>query len=697
MFKLYSGITVSVKDEIFAAAEEKLIEGLSLFFGIEAKKADDKADITVCKADLEKEEYSLKVSENDIVIYASHIRGALYGISTLIQMVNDGLEIAPCDITDKPDKAFRGIHMYLPARKDIEQYKRILDVVSFLKLNTVIIETSGAVELYKHPEVNKTWEDFCTLVKYKYPRASSIQWCDTYWKDSVHPEHAGGSYLKKEEVREIVKHAKKLGLDVIPEIQALSHSYYLAMSHREIAELPDDPFPDSYCPLNEKSYELYFEVAEEIIEIFEPEVVSVGHDEIRVLGQCEKCRTKTGHELLAYELNKLHEFYSAKGIRMMMWAEKLQEMTTYLGDKMAGHSIEKKSNYAFKGFDYYLPATYNAIDMIPNDIIALDWYWSLAHDSTDCFGDRGFTAAFGNFRGSLMYNYNKRIAHPAIMGAEVSTWVTTNEDAFAHDGCFFEFAFSADVLWNTDYERSQYAEYCDKVNVMMDYVKAIMRAERPILKLDGKLSVLEAPKASEYEFDLSGASCAKDYVKNALTGVADKLYGLPISTNMFRIQKEFKADGLLIVHNAPKDMRYIPSHTTPNFDPAWDMGTYIVLYEDGTIELINASFGKAIGPMGLNPDRALVFENSKTAEIDDDISDNKDGAIAPSYENTCGWMPSLYYETTPLYNNGTAVYAYEWKNPHPDKAVKMIKAINTCRPDPEQVIKLYGIFAINEK
>ncbi len=696
MFKLYNGMTVSVKDEIFAVAQEKLIGGLSLFFGIEAKKASDKADITVCKADLEKEEYTLKVSENGVVICASHIRGALYGISTLIQAVNTDLEIADCDITDKPDKAFRGIHMYLPAREDIEQYKRILDVLSFLKLNTVIIETSGAVEYSKHPEINKTWEDFCTLVKYKYPRASSIQWCDTYWKDSVHPEHAGGSYLKKEEVREIVKYAKDMGLELIPEIQALSHSYYLAMSHREIAELPDDPFPDSYCPLNEKSYELYFEVAEEIIELFEPEVVSVGHDEIRIIGQCEKCREKTGHELLAYELNRLHEFYKSKGIRMMMWAEKLQEIT-YLGEKMAGNAVRKKSNYAFKGFDYYLPATYNAIDMIPNDIIALDWYWALAHESTECFGDRGFTVTYGNFRGSRMYNFNKRIAHPAVIGAEVSTWVTTNEKFFAQDGCFFEFAFSANLLWDTDYDVSQYGEQCGKVNVMMDFVKAIMRAERPILKLDGKLSVLAAPEASEHEFDLAGASCAKSYVKDALTGIADKLYGVPVSTTMFRIQKEFKADGLLIVQNAPKDMKYIPSHTTPNFDPAWEMGTYIVLYEDNTIELINATFGKAVGPAGLDLNNALTAEVTDLAEIDRDSNGTDQKFICPYYESKCGWLASIYYETTPLYDKDTAVFAYEWKNPHPDKTIKMIKAINTCRPDPEQVLKLYGLFAINEK
>ena len=115
-----------------------------------------------------------------------------------------------------------------------------------------------------------------------------------YWKDSLHTELAGGSYLTKDEVRGIVQYAKARGMNVIPEVQALSHAYYLTVSHPEIAEMSFDIFPDTYCPSNEKSYELYFEVADEVLEVFEPNTVSIGHDEIRVLGWCDKCKEKSG-------------------------------------------------------------------------------------------------------------------------------------------------------------------------------------------------------------------------------------------------------------------------------------------------------------------------------------------------------------------------------------------------------------------
>ena len=50
------------------------------------------------------------------------------------------------------------------------------------------------------------------------------------------PSSAAGRSLEKEEVADLVRYAKSLGIEVVPEMQSLSHAYYLVLAHPEIAE-----------------------------------------------------------------------------------------------------------------------------------------------------------------------------------------------------------------------------------------------------------------------------------------------------------------------------------------------------------------------------------------------------------------------------------------------------------------------------
>ena len=691
MFKLANVHSVGYSDTRFEVPAEKLSEWLTLFAKADAKVAPGSGDIEFAFAELPDEGFKLTVTDEKITVEAADIRGAVYGASTLIQSANDLGEIAPVTLTDKPDMPFRGVHTFIPARCEIEEFKHILDVIAFLKLNTVIMEVCASMEFERHPEINTAWERFSKLAMDEYPE--SLQWSSIYWKDSTHAGITGGSHITKAELRDVVDYAKSLGLEIIPEIQALSHCYYLTLAHREIAEYADDPFPDTYCPLNEKSYELYFDVADEVIEVFEPEIVSIGHDEVRVLGMCEKCKEHEGHELFAYEITRLHDYFTSKNIRIMMWAEKFQEMVDYNGNIHGGQPLDKLSNYAFRGFRYTLPATFKAIDLVPKDIIMLDWYWSLNSTSTDCFLDRDFTTAFGNFRGAKMKNFKNRINRESMIGAEFSTWALTNDKYYTYDGIYFHMAFSAFVLWNTDYEPSMYAEYCDRFNVISDYIKGIVRRKTSNIKPGSKISVLAAAKDSDDVFDISSANCAKGYVKDALKILGDKICGLPIDRNLFLIKEKFKADSVVLLHNASKEMPYVRSY--PSFPHERDVGigTYAVIYEDGDMELINATFGRAIGARTMKPE--LVGDvDSLGNEIDID-EQNKDRGVSPEYGLSSDWFPSLCHENTPLYGEDTTVYAYEWHNPHPEKNIIMLKAINASR-DEELVVNLYAILAVNK-
>ncbi len=695
-YYLKKQITFSFEEE-WKAAGDRLKEYLYVFYGIIVQETAEKAagdiDIVIKKEPLEEEHFSLDIGKS-VMITAGEIKGAIYGVSSFLQRIDpETLSAEIGNFAEEPYKKFRGMHLYLPARENIAVYKKILDTMAFFKMNTVIIEVGGAMEYEKHPEINEKWKWFCHFADFEFPgigRSRSIQWADTYWKDSIHTEHAGGSYLTKAEVRDIVHHAKSLGLRVIPEIQALSHSYYLTLGHREIAELKDDMFPDSYCPLNDKSYELYFEAAEEVLEVFEPDIVSVGHDEIRVLGECEKCRRKTGHELLAYELNRLHEFYAKRNIRMMMWGEMFLHHQSYKGVWL-GEKYETVNEY---GFHHMYPESYNAKYHIPKDILMLNWHYTLDHKTEQYYEEDGFQSVFGNFIGSRILNWDRRSASDNTLGAEVSTWVATDEDTFAKDGIFFEMAFSANMLWEKGYGNDKYEQMTEKVIRQMYFTRGIMRGEVPLLFSGADTEILYTGE-KEHAFatlDLTKTKEISHAAQKAAKRFGDLLYGVSVDAVNLLIKREFKADGLVFLHTAKKDMEYVPSHLFPDYAPL-GLCAYVVLYEDGTIETANAVFGRFVGNRNLKIQCGDGSAEDRNFTIDGGQEDAAEGLKAPTFAPNSQWFGSIFYECIPFCDGETTAYLYEWKNPHPDKKIVKIRAINTCR-DIDQSVVLFGIAAI---
>ena len=121
---------------------------------------------------------------------------------------------------------------------------------------------------------------------------------DTSLPAATHTELAGGRWLTTGELRELKAECDRRHIEIIPEVQSLSHSYYLCCAHPEIAERADDPWPDTYCPSNPKSYELLFDIMDEVIELFRPRIMASPdgpwtlHSQDRAT--LRTCRSKTG-------------------------------------------------------------------------------------------------------------------------------------------------------------------------------------------------------------------------------------------------------------------------------------------------------------------------------------------------------------------------------------------------------------------
>lgn len=476
--------------------------------------------------------FRLEIREDGAEIYASDLRGFIYGAETVVKLLEKGT-LPICRISDAPAMQFRGAHLYLPARENIPFFKRLVEhILSPMGYNCIILEIAGGMEFKSHPEINEAYIHAVEQAK------AGI------WPPVPHSGVAGGKVLKQEEVAELVAFTRSFGIDVIPEIQSLGHVQYLTIAHPEIAEIEEDVQEENeidtrnederpkkfyhhcYCPSNPKSYEILFDISDEIIEVVKPQkYVHMGHDEVYEIGVCPVCKKSTPDKLLADDINRLHDYLAQKGLTMMIWADMLQPVTKY--------------------------QTWSAIDQIPKDIIMLDfiWYFHMTKDIEDNLLDKGFKVMFGNMYSSHFPRYESRISKDGIVGAQTSAWVGIDPETLNREGKLYEFLRSAQMMWSASYS-SDYKFTYDRM----------LKERIPAIRAD----LLER----NYPSMLEETSC------KTLAQSAEGTF-----------EADCRCDSLVFCHTADQKLHRVP------WKPLEEIGQYVVEYDDGVEETVPVTYG----------------------------------------------------------------------------------------------------------
>ena len=267
----------------------------------------------------------------DIAIYAGGDRGVLYGLMTFLRLLDSDGCFGYDSVYDCPESGFRGIKLLMPGREEIKYFKEFIDCMLYFRHNTVMLEIGGAMEYKRHPEINEGWEEYAAFMSEYSGKSKKLQESTYPWrKNSIHSNNGAGSYLTQAEVKDLIKYCNDRGVSIIPEVPSTSHCDYLLTRHPELAERPEDPYPDTFCPSNPDSYRLLFDVLDEVIEVFNPEIINIGHDEYYSINICDRCRKRlmTNYEILAEDLTKIHGYLAAKGVKTMIWCDKLMNVET---------------------------------------------------------------------------------------------------------------------------------------------------------------------------------------------------------------------------------------------------------------------------------------------------------------------------------------------------------------------------------
>jgi hypothetical protein len=511
------------------------------------KTEASREELSVTEASPGPEGYALRVTERRIVVAGSDEAGAFYGVQSLRQLIRlDGTNgyATGTDIRDWPVKTFRGIKLFLPGRDNLAFFRRfITDFMSLYKFNKLVLEVNAGMRLERHPELNAGELDFARdldLTRRDRPKGPRGE-----LQDSAHHDTADRAVLEKDEVAAIVLLASDNHIEVIPEIPSLTHSYYLLARHRELAEVPTAEWPDTYCPSNPKVYPLLFDVLDEYIQVMQPKMVHIGHDEWRTpIDLCPLCKGKDHTELFLADLNKIHDYLAAKHIRTAIWGDHLIEGLRGKGTRAAGRA---PNTYTVPG----AVSDQQVRSSIPKDILIFNWFWGEGRGSGEvddiALANWGFEQVYGNF-GPGMKNYDVRRARKGVLGGAASCWSATTELNISKDA-LYDFIGIAPMLWST--QQLPGPELLRNVQSMMPDVRRRLSGQEPSSRFGDPIRTIEVAKTGAASVPIGEDATSLTFVHaaakpGARSETAKVIYNAADTAELIGAYEVVYADGLIV-------------------------------------------------------------------------------------------------------------------------------------------------------
>lgn len=628
--------------------------------------------------ELKPEGYLLHVNRDVILVAGYDEAGAFYGLQSLRQLLflrSQHVYARGAQICDWPDKPFRGIYLYLPGRRNISFFKRFIrDYMALYKYNTLIIEMGASMRLDRHPELNSGWIDFARDCDYScrnYPP-------DPYHgvqQNSSHQDVADGGFLEKEEVADLARWITKHHIELIPEIASFTHSYYLLTRHRNLAAVPQDKWPDIYCPSNPDVYPLVYDVYDEYLELLKPRIVHIGHDELFLpLNASTRCCDSDIGDLYGKDVRKIHDHLAHRGVKTALWGDMLLQ-------SVRGHGPQRHT--AQDGWIYYTPGGLTPAQVekwIPRDCLIFNWFWAQnpGHPGGDALQNEatldqmGFQQIYGNLKPSIT-DYEQRKMRTTLLGGAPSAWFATNETGFGRE-LMDSFLGCSEILWSGKVMTDR--ELQDKVQTMTPAIRQHLSGitppsatENSVVPLDisqsfntsGDLPELKVniPPSSEKSlrfhrmvFQLKSWNGRHGIVVGTEgtrpTGLPRAVTGIPI---------RIAPTSLIFLHAAAR-----PAANRESFRILWDqqdtadlLGWYEVVYEDGFIITIPVRYGLNILNWQHEPPKFTKHFNQRWYCYEADALNA--GEVD---------RPVIYY-------------AYEWINPRLGKVIREIHLKGTTQ------------------
>lgn len=301
----------------------------------------------VTRAEPPAEGYLLRTAGKACAVAGGDDAGTFYGVQTLRQILRGtgGRAIPNVNVWDWPSFPVRAMHLMCPRRSNLHVAEQVVETLALWKLNTLILSFEYVP--------NFPFEGFGSL---NDPQETLTR-----------REHA--AFAAK---------CRGLGLEVIPLVPSFGHLngfIFKSNAWDEILERHADPARReekffskrlNYCPSNPRSFEIFFNLFDQVLDAYPSPYLHIGHDEIDdgPVGVCPLCQGVPAWELLAEDLLKIHDRMTVKkGVRLMMWPDMI--IPYFRGGPR--HGMKNIHPHMFMHL---------GIDHLPKDIIMTDWEYA---------------------------------------------------------------------------------------------------------------------------------------------------------------------------------------------------------------------------------------------------------------------------------------------------------------------------------
>lgn len=281
----------------------------------------------------EDESYHLDIKQNQIIINASSDLGALHGLETLLQLLqnnNNSFYFPVSQISDFPRFTWRGLMIDASRHfQPVDVIKRNIDGLAAMKMNVFhwhLVDDQGwRIEMKKGTNTK-----LITLA-------------------------SDGLYYTQEEIRNIVKYADERGILIVPEIDVPGHGSSILTAFPEIGskaitltggtseqniqgtgistygiERNAGIFSPTLDPSNPKTYQILSAIFDEVCPLFPGAYFHIGGDENegkdwdanpKIQEFKKKHNLNTNHELQTYFTMQLAPMLKKHGKQLMGWEE----------------------------------------------------------------------------------------------------------------------------------------------------------------------------------------------------------------------------------------------------------------------------------------------------------------------------------------------------------------------------------------
>lgn len=545
------------------------------------------------------EGYRLVVTPRGIAVVGADAAGAFYGLQTLRQLARaeaGGVRVAACDVTDWPSLRFRGAHLFV-GKDSLPFHKKLIDrILSRYKINHLVLE------------------------------------CE-YTRWDSHPEIAVPYAMSKKDLAEDIAYARERFMDVTPLINTLGHCRWIFENgqHKDLAEDPNSL--QEYCPNNEGSYKLVFDVYSEALALFKPKMFHIGHDEVTLFGrfpnhpQCLAAgatKEEAVTNLFLKDVQRLHDWLAERGVKTTLWSDMLL------------HASESSDGAA----NAQSPET--ALDRrkrLPSNAIICDWHYQPAPEekffSVSLFQKQGFPAiATTWYQPENIARFARAAIRQNALGLLQSTWAgfDSNEGVLRQEfRQFTAFVLAAEYAWSGNPLPPDQLPYRPDTVFLREWRRDDAAARRsPAWSLDLSAATNAAlPALANLPATLEADGAPIHVQPGRAILLAGKLN--PESTSAYpksvNLPVGRKASSLVLVHGT------LLAAASPT------VGRYVVTYEDGSTQEIPLTYAENI----------LAFDDQSLA-----------------------WQAEAVWSGADGNGQGTTVRSLHWANPHPEKTIRSL-------------------------